>query len=80
MHENKGFLRFPAQRANARVADFAPLAGISLPFPFRSASPAASAFVQSKSANCRSRLTVWTKPWFSSVASSSSAGFAVAAV
>jgi hypothetical protein len=30
-HENKGGLSFPAQRANARVADFAPLAGISLP-------------------------------------------------
>lgn len=35
MHENKGFLRSLAQRANARIANFAPLAGISLPFPFR---------------------------------------------
>jgi hypothetical protein len=35
MHENKGFLRLPAQPASARSADFALRAGISLPFPFR---------------------------------------------
>lgn len=35
MHENKGFLRLPAQPASARIADFALRAGISLPIPFR---------------------------------------------